>query len=94
MKRVRIDFLDFNPKSALRNLKFAILLCAMLFALHMPAEAQQPAKVPRIGWLTAGSLSASPERTEAFREGLRELGYIEGKENQIVCPRLQLNLCV
>ena len=42
-------------------------------------EAQQPKKVPRIGYLTADSLSASSTRTEAFRQGVRELGYIEGK---------------
>jgi len=42
-------------------------------------EAQQPKKVPRIGYLTADSLSDSSTRTEAFRQGLRELGYIEGK---------------
>jgi putative ABC transport system substrate-binding protein len=41
--------------------------------------AQQPAKVPRIGYLTASSPSAIADRTEAFRQGLRELGYIEGK---------------
>jgi len=40
------------------------------------AKAQQPAKIPRIGYL--GSTSASA-RTEAFRQGLRELGYVEGK---------------
>ena len=43
------------------------------------AEAQQPKKVPRIGYLTATSPSAIPARTEAFRQGLRELGYVEGK---------------
>jgi putative ABC transport system substrate-binding protein len=41
------------------------------------AEAQQPKKVPRIGYLTGGGLSA--DRTEPFRQGLRELGYVEGK---------------
>src|SRR5215468_10497835 len=51
----------------------------LVFALCTPAEAQQPKKVPRIGYLTADSLSASSTRTEAFRQGLRELGYIEGK---------------
>ena len=40
------------------------------------AEAQQPNKVPRIGYLSATAISA---RTEAFRQGLRELGYVEGK---------------
>jgi putative tryptophan/tyrosine transport system substrate-binding protein len=51
-------------------------LCAMLFALCMSAEAQQPAKVPRIGYLSGGNSSAI---NEAFRQGLRELGYMEGK---------------
>jgi putative tryptophan/tyrosine transport system substrate-binding protein len=52
---------------------------AMLLALSFPAQAQQPKEVPRIGYLTAASLSAFAARTEAFRQGLRELGYIEGK---------------
>ena len=51
----------------------------MLFALCASAEAQQPAKIPRIGYLTAASPSAIPARLEAFRQGLRELGYVEGK---------------
>jgi putative ABC transport system substrate-binding protein len=55
-----------------------LALGAMLLALCLPAEAQQP-KVPRIGYLTAAPLSAIAARTEAFRQGLRELGYVEGK---------------
>ncbi len=43
------------------------------------AAAQQPAKVPRIGYLAPASLSALAVRTEGFRQGLRELGYVEGK---------------
>jgi putative tryptophan/tyrosine transport system substrate-binding protein len=43
------------------------------------SDAQQPNKVPRIGYLTATSLSVNPTRIEAFRQGLCELGYIEGK---------------
>jgi putative ABC transport system substrate-binding protein len=59
------------------NRKITVLtLCAMLFALCSSAEAQQPTKVPRIGYLGSTSVSA---RTEAFRQGLRELGYVEGK---------------
>jgi ABC-type uncharacterized transport system substrate-binding protein len=54
-------------------------LAAMLFALSFPTEAQQPTKVPRIGYLTANSPSAMAARNEAFRQGLRGLGYIEGK---------------
>jgi ABC-type uncharacterized transport system substrate-binding protein len=60
--------------------KITILaLCAMFFALCVPVWAQQPKKVPRIGWLTVSSLSDVPARIEAFRQGLREIGYIEGK---------------
>jgi putative ABC transport system substrate-binding protein len=43
------------------------------------ADAQQPKKVPRIGFLLAPSRSALSERVDAFRQGLRELGYIEGQ---------------
>jgi putative ABC transport system substrate-binding protein len=43
------------------------------------AEAQQPKKVPRIGYLAAAPASANPARIEAFTQGLRELGYVEGK---------------
>jgi putative ABC transport system substrate-binding protein len=42
-------------------------------------EAQQPTKIPRIGYLAGTSPSAIATRTEAFRQGLRELGYVEGK---------------
>src|SRR5712692_2571488 len=42
------------------------------------AEAQQAAKVARIGWL-ALNLVASPHLPEAFRQGLRDLGYVEGR---------------
>jgi putative tryptophan/tyrosine transport system substrate-binding protein len=50
--------------------------CAMCGAV---VEAQQPAKIPRIGFLIARSPSANAPRIEAFRQGLRELGYVEGK---------------
>jgi hypothetical protein len=55
----------------------SLTLCALFSAVIIPAEAQQPAKVPRIAWLTGGNIP--PDRREAFRLGLRELGYIEGK---------------
>jgi ABC-type uncharacterized transport system substrate-binding protein len=54
-------------------------LCAMLFALCLSAEAQQPAKIPRIGYLAGSSPSTISARIEAFRKGLRDLGYVEGK---------------
>src|SRR5512132_4398579 len=56
-----------------------LTLCAVLFALCYSAWAQQPKKIPRIGFLGASSPSAISARLEAFRQGLRELGYVEGK---------------
>ncbi|HSE86476.1 MAG TPA: ABC transporter substrate-binding protein [Candidatus Binatia bacterium] len=59
---------------------FLLALITLLnSALPEPAEAQQPAKIPRIGYLTQASLLAVTPRTEAFRLGLKELGYVEGK---------------
>ena len=55
------------------------LLTTVLLTTAPLAEAQQPNKVPGIVYLTAGSPSSSPECYEAFRQGLRELGYVEGK---------------
>ncbi|HYJ16585.1 MAG TPA: ABC transporter substrate-binding protein [Candidatus Limnocylindria bacterium] len=43
------------------------------------AQAQQPPKSPRTAYLTASAFSTMPARIEAFRQGLRELGYVEGK---------------
>ena len=54
------------------------LVSLALASLHL-AQAQQPKKVPRIGHLTPVSLSAMASRYEAFRQGLRELSYVEGK---------------
>jgi putative tryptophan/tyrosine transport system substrate-binding protein len=51
-------------------------LCAMLFALWLPAEAQQPTKIPRIGYVIG---SGPGPLVDAFRQGLRDFGYIEGK---------------
>jgi putative tryptophan/tyrosine transport system substrate-binding protein len=60
--------------------KIAVLtLCAMLYALGIPVEAQQAKKVSRIGYLTQGAPSTSSLAVKALREGLRELGYVEGQ---------------
>ncbi len=56
-----------------------IALCAMLFTLSLPAQAQQPARIHRIGILSPVSGSVFSARVEAFRQRLRELGYVEGK---------------
>jgi putative tryptophan/tyrosine transport system substrate-binding protein len=58
---------------------FVLALTATLFALCFPAEAQHAAKIPRIGYLSAASASEVAFRIEPFRQGLRELGYVEGK---------------
>ena len=58
---------------------FVVSLCGVLIALCGSAEAQQSKKVPRIGFLSAVSPSTISARLDAFRQGLRELGYVEGK---------------
>jgi putative ABC transport system substrate-binding protein len=66
--------------STLCTLPFALsLACALLFALCFPAEAQQSTRIPRIGFLSPGNSPGNDFRYEAFQQGLRELGYIEGK---------------
>ncbi len=55
----------------------------MLLALSVPAAAQQTKKIPRIGLLSGNRPSPMPLVIEAFRQGLRELGYVEGKNIQV-----------
>ena len=62
----------------MKNKIIALALSALIFALCYSAQAQQRAKIPRIGYLV-GPSSAGSVRYEAFRQGLRELGYVEGK---------------
>src|SRR5215469_11876301 len=52
---------------------------ALLLALTLPVEAQQTAKIPRIGYLSANSAAGQAFNLKAFRQGLGELGYVEGK---------------
>ena len=54
-------------------------LAALLLAVAFPAEAQQPKKVPRIGYVDAGSPATTGHRAQAFVQGLRDLGYVEGQ---------------
>ena len=54
-------------------------LCAMLLALRLSAIAQQQGKVRRIGFLASASPAVVTHRFDAFQQGLRDLGYVEGK---------------
>ncbi len=62
-----------------RKLVGIVALVVTLAMSGAVAQAQQPTKVPRIGFLSSSSPSTNAARTEAFRQGLRELGYVEGK---------------
>ena len=57
----------------------SILVAVMLLAVAVMAEAQQPKKIPRIGYLSAFDPATESTRAEAIRLALRELGYIEGQ---------------
>jgi putative tryptophan/tyrosine transport system substrate-binding protein len=56
-----------------------LALGSILLALGLPAQAQQPRKISRIGYLSSGDPVSRGYRIEAFRQGLKELGYTEGK---------------
>jgi putative tryptophan/tyrosine transport system substrate-binding protein len=56
-----------------------VTLCALLFALSLPAGAQQPKKVARIGLISVQDSASESARAEAIRLALRERGYIEGQ---------------
>ena len=76
-----LSFRSDNPKFKIENLKWwGIFAIAFAFAFGgVVALAQQPTKVPRIGFLGTASPSAASTRIEALRQGLLELGYVEGK---------------
>ena len=73
----------------MRKTIFGFTLGTLLFALSFPAEAEQPKKVPRIGYLSASSCSESVATREAFRQGLREFGYVEGQNIVIECRSVE-----
>jgi putative ABC transport system substrate-binding protein len=76
----RVSSDEWKEKEENMKKKITVLtFCAMLFALCVPVAAQQPTKIPRIGYLTGASLSSQSGNAEAFQQGLRELGYVEGK---------------
>ena len=70
-----------NLKSKIQNRKWGwSIAIGFTFAIcGVVAQAQQPAKIPRIGFLVVPTRSFFSARMETFRQGLRELGYVEGK---------------
>ena len=83
-RQLRIQFgvsLSDNLKSKIQNRKLVgtVALVVTLAMGGAVAQAQQTVKVPGIGFLTGGSHSANLAATDAFRQRLRELGYVEGK---------------
>jgi putative ABC transport system substrate-binding protein len=62
-----------------RRREFIALVGVTAVAWPLAAHAQTPRKIARIGWLSAGSRTASPHLVEAFLQGLRELDYVEGR---------------
>jgi ABC-type uncharacterized transport system substrate-binding protein len=70
------------PKNelAMKNPLSSILVATLVLVLGVAAEAQQPKKIPRIGYLAGRGDPSTPDPLiDAFRQGLRDLGYIEGK---------------
>jgi ABC-type uncharacterized transport system substrate-binding protein len=64
----------------MRKRVICFALSAMLFTVYVPAEVQQPAKIPRIGYVSGSGDPQTPGyQVEAFRQGLRDLGYFETK---------------
>jgi putative ABC transport system substrate-binding protein len=74
-----------NSALITRHLVLCAALCASLGALCCAAEAQQAKKTPSIGFLSEGFPASGTDaiRIKAFREGLREIGYAEGKNISI-----------
>ena len=70
----------------MRKTSLRLALCVVLIALCVSAEAQQRRKVPRVGYVFSFTPAEGQHLWEACREGLRELGYVEG-QNIVLEPR-------
>lgn len=68
-----------SQRSVVRSIS-CFTICVMVFMLCASAEGQQPKAIPRIGFLSGSGNAANPAMSErAFRQGLRDLGYVDGK---------------
>src|SRR5580765_4788408 len=65
-------------REAMKNI-LSILLVIAVMGVGAKVDAQQPTKIPRIGFLITSSAAVIAPRMDAFQQGLRELGYVEGK---------------
>jgi putative tryptophan/tyrosine transport system substrate-binding protein len=77
MKQFWILDFGFSIRKSKGKKAFCLTLCALLIALSLSAEAQQPKKVPRVGILFIGG--RNQPHLESFKQGLKERGYTEGK---------------
>ena len=75
------DEKNLKVRKPIKKNVMRLTLCAMLLALCLPSEAQQPKKIPLIGYLSSNvsGRASDSTRIETIRLALRELGYIEGQ---------------
>jgi putative ABC transport system substrate-binding protein len=73
----------------MRRREFIALLGGAAAALPLTARAQQVVKIARIGWMSRGNATANDPNMNAFRQGMRELGYVEGR-SFVMEPRYAL----
>src|SRR2546422_11324121 len=64
----------------------ALVVCALALGVISVAQAQHADKTPRVGYLSQGSVDSGESLLASFRQGLRELGYVEGR-TIVVEPR-------
>ncbi len=74
---VRLEFW-LAKKKHMKKINIFVLAAVLLTSVYL-AEAQQPKKVPRIGYLTSSDPATESARSEGIRQALRDLGYVEGQ---------------
>ena len=69
-----------------RQVTFLLMIVWGIVLAPLAAEAQAPTKVARVGWMSRGGPTAKDANMDAFRKGMRELGYVEG-QTYVIEPR-------
>jgi len=67
----------------MRRREFMTLVCAAVAAWPLAARAQQAGRIPKIGWLKIQDRQHTPGQLQAFRDGMRALGLVEGRDYEI-----------